>query len=162
MDDPVRVWRVVTCCFGDTNLNAFHDQILAPAMGWRRHFHAYRYVIPTNGASIFPQDTDAMDRNHLVFTSPTFSLDCKDYDVRYFLRAKGDRLIYLYGMGDNWCDTIKVLDIVDKGTKLSGATFKDLDEQVFQAIPRPSSKEWLLTRASLLWGKINCPPQKTH
>ena len=50
-EDSTVCWRLLTC-HGDTNLNALHDQILAPAMGWRRNFHAYRYTVPTNGASI--------------------------------------------------------------------------------------------------------------
>lgn len=154
-EDPVMCWRLLTC-FGDTNLNAFHDQILAPAMGWRRNFHAYRYIVPTNGASIFPQDTSAIDRQHLIYNTPTYSLDTADYDVRHLLQKPGDRLIYNYDLGDNWYHTIKVLTIQELGTTLKGSELETLDEQTFKAVQK---KEWTLEGSSLLWGEINCPPE---
>lgn len=152
--DQVVLWRLLTC-FGDTNLNAFHDQILAPAMGWRRNFHAYQYQVPTNGASIFPMDTSAMDRLHL---DQLYSKDTADYDVRHFLRKAGDRLIYTYDMGDKWCHIITILKIQDVGTVFRGRDLETIDTQIFKAIPR---KEWKLRGSSLLWGEINCPPENS-
>eukprot|EP00978_Attheya_sp_CCMP212_P045873 scaffold364256_cov44-Attheya_sp.AAC.1 len=57
------VWRIVAC-HADTNLDSFHDQIMAPAMGWRRHYHAYKFIIPTSGVVFGPQNSDAIDMMH--------------------------------------------------------------------------------------------------
>ena len=53
-DATVRAWRLISC-FGETNLDTLHDRILGPAMGWCRHFHTYKYIIPTNGACFGPE-----------------------------------------------------------------------------------------------------------
>ena len=36
----VQIWRRVSC-FGGTRLDTFQDKILAPALGWLRHYHSY-------------------------------------------------------------------------------------------------------------------------
>ena len=158
MEDPALVWRLLSC-HGDTNLNSFHDQILAPAMGWRRNFHAYRFTVPTNGASVFPLDTTAMDKMHLTFSNPMYNMDTADYDVRHFLRKVGDRLMYTYDMGDNWNHIITVLAIEDMGKTLRGCDMEQFDRKVHQAIPK---KQWVLQGSSLLWGEVNFPPENSE
>ena len=36
----VQIWRRISC-FGGTRLDTFHDKILAPALGWIRHYHSH-------------------------------------------------------------------------------------------------------------------------
>lgn len=99
MDDPVKVWRLVAT-FGDTNLDSLHDQIIAPAMGWRRHYLAYTFHVPTSGANFGPRKSDAIDMMHAHHSRPTYFLEAEDYDLRHVLREKGQRLGYVYDLGD--------------------------------------------------------------
>ena len=74
-------------CYGDTNLDALHDQILAPAMGWRRHYHAYKFLVPSNGACFAPKNSDAIDMMH-EHTQGNYSLSSQEYDLRHVLLKK--------------------------------------------------------------------------
>lgn len=121
--DPVIVWRLATC-FGDTNIDSFHDQITAPSFGWRRHYHSYQFFCPGSGAMLGPTKSDAIDMMH-VGTKGQYMLDSEKYDVRHVLRKKGQRLGYIYDLGDGWLHMITVVDIVDKGTMLEKGVSSD-------------------------------------
>lgn len=154
----VKVWRLVTC-FGDTCLDALHDQIIAPAMGWRRHYHGYKFVAPGSGANFAPPDSDALDMMHVHMEGDYF-LDSESYDVRHLLRRKGDHLGYIYDHGDSWCHRILVLDVVEKGTELCPESFAH-DKQVQDAIlgNPEDQRRWTITDSRLLAGEINCAPE---
>ncbi|OEU06177.1 hypothetical protein FRACYDRAFT_256036 [Fragilariopsis cylindrus CCMP1102] len=75
---------------------ALHDQIIGPAMGWRRHYHGYKFVVPTSGGVFAPPRADAIDMIH--FTD--YALDAEKFDLRHVLRKIGMRLHYVYDLGE--------------------------------------------------------------
>ena len=149
----VVVWRLVTV-WADTGLDSFHDQIIAPAMGWRRHYHGHQFMVPTSGAVFGPEQSDAMDMMHGKMQGDYF-LDSEAYDLRHVLRKKGDRLGYLYDLGDSWKHCITVLDVVDKGTTLSVQELGDP-----QIIEHGVREDNMTIIGNRLWaGAVNCPPE---
>lgn len=152
-DPDVVVWRLVSV-WADTRLDNFHDQIIAPAMGWRRHYHGYKFIVPTSGAVFGPEKSDAMDIMHSRMQGKYF-MDSEAYDLRHVLRKKGDRLGYLYDFGDSWRHVITVLDVVDKGSTLS---VQDLgDPQITEC---GLMKDTMTVTGNHLWaGGVNCPPE---
>lgn len=156
-EGKVVVWRLVTA-FGDTNLDSFHGMVIAPAMGWRRHYHAYKFIQPTSGANFGPNKSDAIDMCHAKCPEVSYFLEAEEYDIRHVLRKKGDRLGYVYDLGDSWTHIITLLDVVDKSTVLKKAMLSDpqilkvWDEQVGDSSPP-------VVGSRLLAGEINCPPE---
>ena len=80
-----------------------------------------------------------------------YSLDAEAYDLRHVLRKAGDRLGYVYDLGDSWRHIITVLDVIDKGNTLSMETINDI--QIKETCP---SKEW----STRLFLAIVCWPEK--
>jgi hypothetical protein len=158
-DPDFKVWRLVTV-HGDANLDSFHDQIIGPAMGWRRHYHAYEFTVPTSGAVFGPHNSQAIDMMH-ASTKGDYTLDAEAYDVRYVLRKQGDRLGYLYDLGDGWKHTITVLNVVEKGTVLTAETFS-ADAQIQATWKKQVGGEITATGNHLLAGEINCPPEDSN
>jgi len=154
---PPKVWRLVAC-HGDTNLDSFHDQIIGPAMGWRRHYHAYKFVVPSSGATFGPEKSDAIDMMHHS-TSGGYFLNSEAYDVRHVLRKGGQRLCYTYDLGDSWRHSITLIGIVDRGSTI-GAEYFEKYEYVHNLIGK--SAEWKLTGNQLLAGGMNCPPEDSN
>jgi hypothetical protein len=159
LDPDFKVWRLVTV-HGDTNLDSFHDQIIGPAMGWRRHYHAYEFTIPTSGAVFGPVNSDSIDMMH-VMTQGDYMLNAEDYDIRHVLRKQGDRLGYVYDLGDCWKHIITVLDIVEKGTVLTAKTFS-ADAEMQATWKKQVKGSITVTGNHLLAGEINCPPEDSN
>jgi hypothetical protein len=156
-DPAFKVWRLVTVR-GDTNLDSFHDQIIGPAMGWRRHYHAYEFTIPTSGAVFGPVNSGAIDMVH-ASSEGDYMLNTEDYDVRHVLRKQGDRLGYLYDLGDGWRHIITVLDVVEKGAVLTAESFS-ADARIQATWKKQVSEDtFTVTGNHLLAGEINCPPE---
>jgi hypothetical protein len=158
-DPEIKVWRLVTV-HGDTNLDSLHDQIIGPAMGWRRHYHAYEYTVPTSGAMLGPVNSKAIDMMH-ASTQGGYMWNAEEYDVRHVLRKKGDRLGYVYDLGDGWKHVITVLDVVDKGTVLTAETFS-ADAQIKAVWKKQVRGDFTVTGNHLLAGEINCPPEDSN
>jgi hypothetical protein len=154
LDPDFKVWRLVTV-HGDTNLDSFHDQIIGPAMGWRRHYHAYEFDVPTSGAVFGPVNSGAIDMMH---ASGDYMLNAEEYDVRHVLRKKGDRLGYIYDLGDCWRHIITVLDVVEKGTVLTAESFSG-DARIQATWKNQVKGDITVTGNHLLAGEINCPPE---
>jgi hypothetical protein len=155
-DPDFKVWRLVTV-HGDTNLDSFHDQIIGPAMGWRRHYHAYEFTIPTSGAVFGPLKSGAIDMMH-ASSQGDYMLNAEDYDVRHVLRKQGDRLGYVYDLGDCWKHIITVLDVVEKGTDLTAESFS-ADAKIQATWKKQVKGSITVTGNHLLAGEINCPPE---
>ena len=151
-DENVRVWRLITC-FGETTLNTLHDRILGPAMGWVRHYHSYKYIIPTNGACFGPERSEAIDSMHGM---RSYTLDDSRYQLAHVLREPGQRLAYIYDLGDTWVHNIELLQIAQKGDFLNLPT----DDQVkADLVKRYGSELPRLTGVQLFAGEMNCPPE---
>ncbi len=114
-----RVWRLVSC-FANTTLAAFHDRVLAPAMGWARHYHSYYYTVGANGAMFGPQRSGSIDAMHKMHHAE-LTLDDTQYRLAHLLRKEGDVLHYVYDLGDNWQHRIEVVQIARPGDKLAAA-----------------------------------------
>ena len=154
-DTNVRVWRLITC-FGETTLNTLHDRILGPAMGWVRHYHSYKYIIPTNGACFGPKSSDAIDSMHGM---RSYTLDDSKYQLAHVLREPGQRVVYIYDLGDNWFHNIELIQVVNRGDMLQLPN----DEQVRAGlIERYGSELPRLNGVHLLAGEMNCPPEDSN
>lgn len=155
IEDKVRCWRLLTC-YGDTNLDSLHDQILAPAMGWRRHFHAYKFLVPSNGACFAPKTSDARDLMH-EYTRGNYNLNSQEYDLRHVLLKEGQRLAYIYDLGDSWKHTLTLVALVDHGTTLTADMFRNESNIKF---PDDFYLE-LSSGNHLIAGELNCPPENS-
>lgn len=153
-----KVWRLVTC-HADTNLDSFHDQIIAPAMGWRRHYHGYKFIIPTSGVAFGPQNSDAIDMMH----SDGYTFDSENYDLRHVLRTPKKRIHYIYDLGDAWRHDVTLIGRVDRGTTI-GLDFFDQYKFVQDALRGNGRREWSLevNTNKLIAGAINCPPEDSN
>ena len=153
-----KVWRLVTC-HADTNLDSFHDQIMAPAMGWRRHYHGYKFIIPTSGVVLGPQNSDAIDMMH----SNGYTFDSENYDLRHVLRTPKTRVHYIYDLGDAWRHDVTLIGRVDRGTTI-GLDYFDQYKFVQDALRGNDRQEWSLevNMNKLIAGAINCPPEDSN
>jgi len=153
-----KVWRLVTC-HADTNLDSFHDQIIAPAMGWRRHYHGYKFIIPTSGVAFGPQNSDAIDMMH----SDGYTFDSENYDLRHVLRKPKQRIHYIYDLGDAWRHDVTLIGRVDRRTTI-GLEFFDQYKFVQDALRGNDRREWSLevNTNKLIAGAINCPPEDSN
>ena len=159
-----KIWRLVVCR-ADTNLENLHDQIIAPAMGWGRGYHGYKITIPTSGVSFGPKHSNYID----MMWSEGYTWDSEKYDLRHVLRKPGDRICYIYDLGDDWRHYIILLGRVDSGTKIGLNYFKKY-KHVKDALKRSgvysrgSGEEWSLKiiKNQLIAGEINCPPEDSN
>lgn len=63
------------------------------------HYHAYEFTVLTSGAVFGPVNSGAIDMMH-ASTQGDYMLNAEVYDLRHVLRKQGDRLGYLYDLGD--------------------------------------------------------------
>lgn len=151
----VRVWRLITC-YGETQLDTLHDRILGPAMGWTRHYHSYKFVVPTSGACFGPQNSDAIDQMH---AQKWYMLDARKYQLCHVLREPGQKLAYCYDLGDQWIHNLELIQVADIGDVLK----LPCDEQVSQAVTKQCGSDLpVLQGVQLIAGEINCPPEDSN
>ena len=143
----ISMWRQLSV-FGGTRLDTLHDKILAPAIGWVRHYHSYMFIVPTNGACFCPSDSGAIDQMH-VQTRSLFGLDDSKYCLAHVLREPGAKLVYLYDLGDSWYHTITLEQVVP-----AGGTCK--------ISMRDEQHSFKLRGVQLLNGEVNCPPEDSN
>ena len=165
-ENAPKVWRLLVC-HADTNLDSFHDQIIAPAMGWRRHYHGYKFVVPTSGATFGPQNSDAIDMMHFG----GFAWDSEKYDLRHVLRKPGQKIHYSYDLGDCWRHEITLVGRFDRGTTI-GVDYFQKYKFVYDALQSTGTRagtgtndtEWTLriNKNKLIAGAINCPPEDSN
>lgn len=154
-DKNIRVWRLIAC-YGETNLATLHDRILGPSMGWSRHYHSYKFIVPTSGVCFGPAKSDAIDQMH---TMTSFTLDASKYQLCHALRDAGQRLVYVYDLGDTWIHNIELMQIAEKGDELKLSS----DVQVKTALMKMyGSKLPHLSGVQLLAGELNCPPEDSN
>jgi hypothetical protein len=158
-----KVWRLVTC-HADTNLEAFHDQIICPAMGWRRHYHGYKFIIPTSGVVFGPEGSDAVDIGHF----PGYTLNAAKFDLRHVLRKMHQRLHYVYDLGDSWRHDITLIGRVKRGTAIDLDFFDNYRyyfvQEELERMSTLETDEWSLevNKSGLIAGAINCPPEDSR
>lgn len=99
---------------GSISLYVLHDKIICPVMGWCRNYHAYYYQrfqirrkvereleYPAVGPCYGPIDADSIDMMHA--SSHGISLvDSKKACVADLFQKKGDKLLYIYDLGDTF------------------------------------------------------------
>jgi hypothetical protein len=145
-DNSAPVFRIVSC-FGGMTLDNLHDRVLGPAMGFTRHYHSYRFIARQNGASFGPQNSGAIDSMH---TETDYDLDDTKYCLAHVLRNTGDKLSYIYDMGDNWKHRIVLQNIVESGDTVT------IEEMKTETNPDGQIQ---IHGTQLLYGAINGPPE---
>lgn len=118
-----RIFKVT----GDTTLNVLHDKVLCPIMGWCRNYHAYYFqrlpvdhsfnmklpsYLRTVGPAYGPESSGAIDMMHSR-THGIKIIDDSDVRVADLLRKKGDKLRYVYDLGDQFYHKIVVQSVDD-------------------------------------------------
>eukprot|EP00111_Clytia_hemisphaerica_P002919 TCONS_00008282-protein len=153
-DKKVRAWRLISC-YGETNLDTLHDRILGPAMGWCRHFHTYKYIVPTNGACFGPGTSEAIDKMHAM---TSYTLDSSKYQLAHLLREPGQRLVYIYDLGDTWTHNLELVQVANRGDLLE----MPCDDQVQNALIKEYNGELpKIKGVQLFAGELNCAPENS-
>lgn len=114
-----KVWRRFQC---PSNIPLFSlaDKILTPIMGWVRNFHAYTFVDINDGAHFGPSQMSTVDTVHIKTHFYKFMDDC-DVQLGQLIRKMGDRLVWVYDLGDYWEHMI----FLEKVVKPAGVTLLD-------------------------------------
>mmetsp|Transcript_29371 Transcript_29371/g.47429 ORF Transcript_29371/g.47429 Transcript_29371/m.47429 type:complete len:430 (+) Transcript_29371:491-1780(+) len=96
-------------------LAELHDRVLCPVMGWVRNYHAYQFrhygsVLSTD-IGWGPVKSHAID---MMFVNIKGGALADDTRVRLgqLMGKVGDRLVYLYDMGDMWMHVLRLEEIV--------------------------------------------------
>jgi hypothetical protein len=154
-----KVWRIIAC-HADTNLESLHDQIIGPAMGWRRHYHGYKFVVPTSGVVFAPPRADAINMMHIN----DYVLDVDKYDLRHVLRKIVKRLHYVYDLGEVWRHDITLIWKIERGATISLDFFTKYKKFVQDALGSRGTEEWTLqvNTSQLFAGAIDCPPEDSN
>ncbi|KAL0486101.1 hypothetical protein AKO1_001793 [Acrasis kona] len=112
-----KVWRSVIVP-GSITLRTLHDKVLAPAMGWCRNYHAYYFrLYPKSqrrdgkvGPAFGNTEAQSVDVFH-VTTSGVELLDDKNIKLCQLVREVGQKLVYMYDLGDSFLHKIIVEEI---------------------------------------------------
>ena len=119
MNTEPKVWRRFQC---PSNIPLFSlaDKILTPIMGWVRNFHAYTFVDLSDGAHFGPSQMQTMDTVHIKTHFYKLMDDC-DVTLGQLINKTGDRLVWVYDLGDYWEHMI----FLEKVVKPTGVTLID-------------------------------------
>ncbi|XP_070541544.1 uncharacterized protein [Ptychodera flava] len=98
---------------GGVSLHSLHDKILNPIMGWFGDYHSYCFVDQTDGAVYGPVSSSAID-SMFVYTNGYKFYDDKKVQLGIVLQKRGDKLLYLYDLGDQWEHIIKVESVLSE------------------------------------------------
>jgi hypothetical protein len=154
-------------CFAGTCLSELHDKILGPVMGWcGGQYHAYKFVLPSNGACFGPEQSSAIDMMH---TASLHMLPASEYRLCQLLQNPEDRLVYVYDLGDQWKHTITLEQVVRPGATVDipkqqdGATYwqKTVTSGSADSHPRSRTQKLTVHGVQLLAGQLNCPPENS-
>jgi len=104
------VWRRFRVS-GGISLNALHDRILLPLMGWRRRYHGYHFWDVHDGSDIGPVGEAYVDDMHCVLQGKHFA-DDRLYLLADFMSEPGDRFQYVYDLGDQFVHHITLEALV--------------------------------------------------
>eukprot|EP00727_Mastigamoeba_balamuthi_P010074 m51a1_g569 hypothetical protein (1145) ;mRNA; r:516026-520633 len=113
----VSVWQVQPAIWrefrvsGGVRLSVLHDKVVVPLMGWSRNYHTFLFADQRDGALFGQPDSAAVDaataRVHLVVDM----LDARDYFLSDLVERRGDRLLYVYDLGDSWRHVVEVVGV---------------------------------------------------
>ena len=108
--DVPAVWRRIRVS-GRMPLCVLHDKVLAPAMGWTRHYHGYYFTEVPGGALFGPERSGALDAMHIDHHGFVW-VDDTGVLLGELVRGAGDRLLYTYDLGDCWQHLLTVEEAV--------------------------------------------------
>jgi Plasmid pRiA4b ORF-3-like protein len=113
-------------------------QVLIPLMGWVRNYHAFLFMDPTDGSMLGPSRRNgAIDMMHLeMHAVHTIDVEAEKLTLGHFLCDAGDKLGFLYDLGDKWTHELKVVE----------------------AVPAEESDG----RVEVLDGAMQCPPEDSN
>jgi hypothetical protein len=80
-------------------------------MGWIRHYHAYKFTDKREGACIGPTSSTAVDVMHIWKDGFAF-IDDTEVKLGQILQNVGDKMGYVYDLGDHWRHVITVEEIL--------------------------------------------------
>jgi len=142
-DYPI-VYRRIRVSAG-ISIADFEELVLKPAVGWSPNYHSGIFFDQTDGSCFGTRKSDSVDHYHLI---TTFSdvIEASEYELGILLKEVGDKLIYLYDLGESYLHEVEVEEVVD-----SSIVEIDSDE----------SNEGLNDnlRATVLDGAYRCPPE---
>eukprot|EP01124_Arcella_intermedia_P007721 TRINITY_DN14781_c0_g1_i1.p1 TRINITY_DN14781_c0_g1~~TRINITY_DN14781_c0_g1_i1.p1 ORF type:complete len:801 (-),score=192.38 TRINITY_DN14781_c0_g1_i1:28-2430(-) len=172
---------------GNISLHVLHDKVLCPILGWSRNYHGYYYqqlpidwnrvrnrprieVISRGGPVFGPIDSQAIDM-HQTGIHGIFLMDDKKAYLADVLKKEGDKLRYVYDLGDNWThnlvvekvfipenpDDLNKIELIDGDGAIppeDGHGNKNYFEKLQILSKGPSHKKYLETRSEVL-GAVN-------
>ncbi len=106
------VWRIIRVS-ASTSLAVMHDQVLVPAMGWSRCYHAYVFEDKQDGAAIGPQMNSGFVDMMWVKDNYKAFMDSRKVPLAALMRSVGDECLYTYDLGDEWKHRLKVISVTD-------------------------------------------------
>lgn len=85
---------------GGISLNALHDRVLLPLMGWSRRYHSYHFW-DVHGSNIGPVGEAYVYDMHRDLQGKLF-MDDRLYRLADLMSQAGDCFQYVYDLGDQW------------------------------------------------------------
>lgn len=103
------IWRRLSVP-GNVSLRDLHDRVLTPAFGFKRGHHAYYFSGPQDGSAFGPSQSDAIDMTHALYRigCKGCMMDDEHVVLAQLVAEPGDRLSWVYDLGDNWEHKITV------------------------------------------------------
>lgn len=117
------VWRRIKVS-GGISLSAFQDKIISPAMGWARNAHYYVFTDRTDGSVFGPGESSASDMMHLP-NETLYAEEDTNIKLAQLLNKPGEKINYLYDLGDGWPHIIELEEIIDAESSTGAAELLD-------------------------------------
>ena len=96
---------------GGLTFNVLHDKVLSPIMGWTRNYHAYIFTNLEDGSMFGCTSSNAIDISWSSEHGYEW-IDDQQWNIGIVLYEKGQKLSYVYDLGDRWDHVIIVEDIL--------------------------------------------------
>ncbi|KAJ3301737.1 hypothetical protein HDU76_005653 [Blyttiomyces sp. JEL0837] len=106
-DDAI-IWRLVKVA-SSIKLHIMHDKVLAPALGFVRHYHGYLITDFKDGALFGPEGSDAID---MVWGQAFKFIDSVTTTLGSLMWKVGDEIGYEYDLGDHFMHKITLERVI--------------------------------------------------
>jgi hypothetical protein len=118
-DNEKDCWREIIVP-ASTSLHSFHDNIIAPTMGWSRGIRGHVFQDPIDGAVLGPKDHQGLRDMMHVRQKHNAMMDERRIPLASLLRKAGDYCWYTYDLGDHWEHRVGVLEVLPEGDERCG------------------------------------------